>query len=183
MTLDIITTNQNNKINSSLPIIDESKVTQTSFSKTMCSSRSAFSCQNSPTFGDLVEVAYNKNAHLLKPCTSSPMSNRLLHYRLWTNLQATFFAPGVDAATMSKCPAHSFEERHASCGCPYNITLTKMAGRQLHVPIVTYPNLSAAAPRWCSSVLVQTSSHRPSHPLASCTTVRATPSLVRSTAS
>ena len=126
----------------------------------------AFRCQQPsavPTLGHLVEAAYNKNKQLVKS-GSAPVAKLLLQQQLWTKLQGSFFAPGADATAMSKRSALTFEERHSGCGCPYSSTS--------QLPTTTTSKGSCRAQT--SSVLLQASSPKSSHPLASSVTARTT---------
>jgi len=134
----------------------------------------AFRCQQPsavPTLGHLVEAAYNKNKQLVKS-GSAPVAKLLLQQQLWTKLQGSFFAPGADATAMSKRSALTFEERHSGCGCPYSST------SQLPTIASTTTTTTTTSKGSCraqtSSVLLQASSPKSSHPLASSVTARTT---------
>jgi hypothetical protein len=111
-------------------------------------------------------MAYNKNTQLVKESSAST-GKLLLQQQLWTKLQGTFFTPGADASAVSKQSALTFEERHSCCGCPYNTTLTHLAGvHQLSVPRTACPLQSS------STVVLASRSPKSSHGLATSVTAR-----------
>jgi hypothetical protein len=139
----------------------------------------------SPTLGQLVSLAYDRNQALINQSDGPTidadlvdMRKLMLHSTLWTKLQGTFFAPGADVQVLAALPALSAKERSALCSsrCPLQRADRERRPAAMQKPVSEQagdntPRLTIAAPILCLSDTqhvkwVTTSQPHGRHPLA-----------------